>query len=114
DLDTVLDAASRVSVRQIDFDQLSQFAALAMSAFGQGGQLAAPTRAPWIILDSELLTPQLLVQRTEIADSVTAGLAKSGCTVLAGATGWGKTLLARQVAKALDKPCALVDFRDLS
>lgn len=114
DLDTVLDGASRVPLRQMDFDRLMQLASLAMPMPGTAGHIAPVARPPWIILDSELIKPSLLVPRN-VLEVLTAGkLEQSGCIILAGATGLGKTLLARRIAESLSKPYAIIDFRELN
>ncbi len=115
DLDTLLDAASRVSLRQRDFDVImGRLAAAPLAAIGgeNGTVIDVGGYPPWIYLDQDIRGPVLALER-HLQDGICSALLTSPYVVLSGATGLGKTLLARKAIQHLRKTYALIDFRDL-
>jgi hypothetical protein len=113
ELDAFLDEMSRISVRQADFDRLTSLAAAFSGGYGNGISVSEGSRPSWIFLDSELIAPKLSIKRAALMDAAQNGLLLASTIILSGATGLGKSLLAREVAFAAGGGFAVVDLRDL-
>ena len=109
------DSFTRVSVPRSDFERLLT-RALAFpdtstpghAMFSAGG-LSSP---PWIVDAAPLPTPQALVPRDALETLVRSALSATGLCFLVGATGTGKSILARCVAASFPGPRFQVDLRD--
>ncbi|WP_447761254.1 tetratricopeptide repeat protein [Sphingopyxis panaciterrae] len=102
DLLTLIDEASRISV---PIDQLS-------TAFGGGsGGLIRPSL---LLSASELALPVPRAPRTPLVAAIDGRRRASGVVCAVGASGLGKSLVARLVADDAGSPWAIVDFHNLN
>lgn len=103
----LIEQATRVSVSRILFESL-------LSAFTAGApspQITGDARVIETINDVPF--PALMSQRDALVSKVRGTLAKEGVVLLSGATGMGKTIVARLAAKAHGGRWGLIDFRNM-
>lgn len=115
ELTAILDSASRISLRQKDYDALTSLVSGTLAALGGGNATAVAVggRPPWVFLEEELIRQPLTIERRTFETRICTAMSKSPSAVLYGSTGLGKTLLARTVTAHLKKTFALIELRDL-
>ncbi|AFT90269.1 hypothetical protein [Paraburkholderia phenoliruptrix] len=110
-----VDAASSMYVSRAAAEMMIQVASdLATSALaGQGTGVHVATSEPgWIVDGSALPSGRRMVNRTSIGADVAQQIRRSGASFIVGATGLGKSSVARTVARDLADRFMVVDFRD--
>ncbi len=116
DLYVAVDAATRVSVPRGSVDTMAQIASGLVQPLGSG---AAPSsmfsieEMGWLIDGSTLPNPRNAIARDAVESVVAGALQQFGAGVLFGASGLGKSLVARSVAKISADTFAVADFRDI-
>lgn len=103
----LIEQATRVSVSRVLFDSILA----ALTAGGPAPNMAGDARVIETIND--LPFPPLMSQRDALVSDVRAILVKQGVVFLSGATGMGKTMVARLAAKAHGGSWGLIDFRNM-
>lgn len=66
----------------------------------------------WLVDGDTIPSPARFVPRSHVEGIVTSALSSYGCAILTGATGLGKSHLARTVAARSSRDFLVVDFRD--
>jgi hypothetical protein len=80
---------------------------------GTPGALAlSSSNLDWLLPSSDIPRPTGIIERTTARKTITKGLATRGIVFAVGATGVGKSLLARDSAEAFAGDFVLVDLRD--
>ena len=115
DLDREIEEATLLSVPRAAVNALLN-AASSLTAYPSAELGARPsiasTDSDWFTDGSTLPLPRGMIPREEILSFVTHALEHSGCAVLVGGSGLGKSILSRSVAAAPGDPFFIVDFRD--
>lgn len=112
-----IDAATRISMPRAALDPFaSTFSTLAVATLGGSAapqmNLAAG-ETNWIINGESLPAPRGIIHRQGPATAAGTAVNKFGACVLTGASGLGKSLVARAVAAERPRTFALVDFRGI-
>ena len=115
DLYREIDQASQLSVPRAAVNALLN-AATGLTAgsdeeFGAGLPIVS-TDSQWFTDGSTLPFPDGMILRQELLSFITHALEHSGCAVVVGGSGLGKSILSRSVAAALGDPFFIVDFRN--
>jgi hypothetical protein len=114
ELYSVIDGATRLFLPRSTMETLNQLAAVVAAGFGgaqQGVSLAA-NQIGWLIADNELAAPHIFVTRQGLEDTITKALRMQGLTFLTGATGLGKSWVARAIASKCSGEVVFADFRN--
>lgn len=111
----LVDHSTRTSIRNTDLEQLLAQAFGDQGEFGPGqAVVSTPGRdtPPWIIDASGLPDPKYLIPRPAVTAAAELALKSSGICFIVGATGTGKSMVARRVASAFAYGAWWVDLRD--
>ncbi len=117
ELHHLVDFATRVNVRRADFERLLSSVA-ASAPQPSPGQSVVRTQGlddpAWVVNASTVPAPKVLVPRPVVEAAVRAALKATGLCFIVGATGVGKSMVARRVASTYPDGARWVDFRDLA
>ena len=106
---------SGVWLRRTEFQRLLS-KALASPDTRTPGQAVVPARdlayPPWVVDAATLPTPRVLIRRDSLEGLVRSALRAHGLCFVVGATGTGKSILARCVAATFPGPRYWIDLRD--
>ena len=112
---TLIDQATRVSVRRADLTALTAFGSVLTRALGDGGLPSGGITSfalDWLMNgDSLPPTPNVVVRR-EVESALSDALVNCGNAVLVGSSGLGKSLVSRAVCQGTDHVFVVADFRD--
>jgi hypothetical protein len=113
----ILGSAAEVAVPRAAFSViLSQLAAGMMGSLADGmgpaGTLAGQEPG-WLIGSNALPTPQRFIARPALEGAVASAVAQFGAAILIGASGLGKSHVARVAAEMHCSAFVMVDFRDV-
>lgn len=115
ELHQVIDYATRLAVPRADFERLVA-KLLAAPDTATPGQAIVSRRdgefPSWIVDAGALPTPVAPISRERLEARGRDALNATGLCVLIGATGTGKSSLARSLATAYPDPCYWIDLRD--
>ena len=113
----ILNAAAEVAMpRATAFAFLSQLASGMAGSFGEGLGPAGTLEAQepgWLIRSEELPSPQQFITRSKLECSVASAVDRFGAAILVGASGLGKSHVARVAADLRAGAFVMVDFRDV-
>ena len=109
------DSFTRVWLRRPDFERLLS-RALASPDTSTPGHAMVSARGlaypPWVVDAATLPTPKVLIRRGSLEALVHSALRDHGLCFVVGATGTGKSILARCIAPTYPGPRYWVDLRD--
>ena len=111
----LVDHSTRTWIRNTDLERLVAQASDGRGASDGGeAEIGHPDRdaRPWIIDLSSVPEPRALVPRPSVTAGVEACLKSSGICFIVGATGTGKSMVARSVASAFAHGAYWIDLRD--
>ncbi|MCJ2012430.1 hypothetical protein [Methylobacterium sp. J-076] len=111
----LIDEVAQVSVPQAAFNaMISQFAGLTGAVAGGVGQATALAVSDpgWLITSRTMITPSRFIQRPAVQNAVAEAINTTGAVILFGATGLGKSHMARVAAEARADVFAMIDLRD--
>ncbi len=113
----ILNAAAEVAIpRATAFAFLSQLATGMAGSIGEGlgpaGTLE-PQEPGWLIRSEELPSPQRFITRSILESAVASAVDRFGAAILVGASGLGKSHIARVAADLRAGAFVMVDFRDV-
>ena len=115
DLYREIDQASQLSVPRAAVNALlnaaTDLTARPVEEFGIGLPIVS-TDSDWFTDGSTLPFPPGMILRQDLLSFITHALEHSGCAVVVGGSGLGKSILSRSVAAALGDPFFIVDCRD--
>jgi hypothetical protein len=113
DLLQVLSTAAQVSLPRRTFNTLMN--GIARQLMSADGEVSVQSGIPDYFVDAEkeIPLPPVLSMRPALAASVLQATLDNGVTILTGATGSGKTLIARLAARQHGRPWFVLDLRNL-
>jgi hypothetical protein len=113
ELYTAFDAATQVVVPRQAANAMAQLGPMLAAALtgGQGGGSFAPADISWITRGDELPTPRGVISRPHLVSTIETVMARYGQAILVGASGLGKSLAAREVARKRSGGFASIDLR---
>lgn len=115
DLHLIIDKASRISIKKNTFETMIQSLSLLVPQLNNGinDNLTVNFTSPtWMIKSADLPINNHMVQRSELEKNILNNLEKYGVTFLVGASGVGKSFVARSVVEQLTSNFVIIDFRD--
>ncbi|OCX32893.1 MULTISPECIES: hypothetical protein [Bradyrhizobium] len=113
ELYAVIDDATRVSMPRGSVDAMARLASSLSNAFAGTGSAFSVDQVGWIVSGRDLAAPRGVIARHALQQKALNTLTRCGALVLVGASGLGKSLVARNVAHARDVDFTLIDLRDL-
>lgn len=109
-----IDEATQVSVSRRAVGSILNIGSVLAAVLSSGEAAALSTaETNWLIPKSDFATPRAVISRQTLASKIDETRAKYGQAVLVGASGLGKSLLARSVARRLPNGFATIDLRDV-
>ncbi|MCE4224620.1 hypothetical protein HCU64_12715 [Methylobacterium sp. C25] len=105
----LIERSSRVSVPQATLDAI--LGRLGASLLGGGTSPLEVAHPDWLIAGGSLPRPGIVVRRSVLERTVTDALAASGAAILHGASGLGKSQVARLAAETHAAAYLLIDLR---
>jgi hypothetical protein len=114
ELFSVIDSATGLFLPRSTVDTLNQLAAVVAGGLAgtQPVVSLAPNQIGWLIADNDRPTPRNFVTRQGLEDTITNALRSYGLAFLIGATGLGKSWVARAIASKHGGEVVLADFRN--
>ena len=116
ELYALIDQMAQVSVPQAAFNSImTQLAGLSGAVAGVGAQVTALAVGDpgWLITSRTMATPSRFIQRPAVQDAVAHAVNTTGAAILFGASGLGKSHVARVTAEARADTFVMIDLRDV-
>ena len=111
DLYSAIDAETQLTVPRAAIESVLAGAALSRVG-GLSRDLPAVIEAPWLVDGAVLCDPEGMIRRSGVESEVSNALREFGISVLIGASGLGKSIVARAVAGRNPRGFSVADFRN--
>ena len=111
DLYSAIDAEPQLTIPRAAFESVLTGEALSRVG-GLSRDLPAVIEAPWLVDGAALRDPEGMICRSDVESEVSNALRGFGISVLIGASGLGKSIVARAVAGRNPRGFAIADFRN--
>ena len=111
DLYSAIDAETQLTVPRAAIESVLAGAALSRVG-GPSRDLPAVIEAPWLVDGAVLCDPEGMIRRSDVESEVSNALREFGISVLIGASGIGKSIVARAVAGRNPRGFSVADFRN--
>lgn len=115
DLYSVIDGATRLSVPRSTVEMMSLFSSGLMAsvlAKVESSLPVTPASLSWLIDGRALPTGERMLSRQVVASRVSERMRRFGAAILIGASGLGKSSIARAVASSFPSGYIMIDFRN--